>query len=145
MPDLNLLTSPAAMPGAAVEPAHQWAGSLVPAGHTVATRYIDVHQVVCLAGHGSQLHPAEVERAYRRQLALADGQTWPPPTGYWRHDGRFVLTDGRNRRVAALMLGMRYLLVAWLCPGRQRGRDQPGSRDRDLPVSRLAPTRCRHR
>ena len=93
-----------------------WAGTLVPAGHTVATGYVEIDQVICLVGHGSQLHPAEVERAYRRQLALIDGQAWPPPTGYWRHDGRFVLTDGRNRYVAALMLGVRHLFVAWLRP-----------------------------
>ena len=104
------------MPDDAVEAAREWGGTLVPAGHTVATGYIDIQEVVCLAGQGSQLHPAEIERAYRRQLALAEGQTWPPPTGYWRHDGRFVLTDGRNRYVAALMLGVRYLFVAWLCP-----------------------------
>jgi hypothetical protein len=27
-----------------------------------------------------------------------------------------VLTDGRNRYVTALMWGIRYLFVAWLCP-----------------------------
>ncbi len=116
MPDLNLVASPAATLHDAVEPVREWAGTLVPAGHTVATGYVEIHQVVCLVGQGSQLHPAEVERAYRRQLALTDGQTWPPPTGYWRHDGRFVLTDGRNRYVAALMLGIQHLFVAWLCP-----------------------------
>lgn len=116
MPDLNVVAAPIAEPDDAIEPARDWGGTLVPAGHTVATGYVDIHQVICLAGSGSQLHPAEVERAYRRQLELADGQTWPPPTGYWRHDGRFVLTDGRNRYVAALMLGIRHLLVAWLRP-----------------------------
>ena len=116
MPDLNVIATPADAPDDAVEPAHEWGGTLVPAGHTVATGYVEIHQVVCLAGQGSQLHPAEVERAYRRQLALVDAQTWPPPTGYWRHDRRFVLTDGRNRYVAALMLGVQHLFVAWLCP-----------------------------
>ena len=116
MPDLNLIPSPTATLQGSVEPARAWGGTVVPAGHTVATGYVDIHQVICSAGPGSQLHPAEVERAYRRQLALAEGQTWPPPTGYWRRDGRFVLTDGRNRYVAALMLGIRYLFVAWLCP-----------------------------
>jgi len=29
---------------------------------------------------------------------------------------RFVLTDGRNRFVACLMLGIEYLFVAWLVP-----------------------------
>jgi hypothetical protein len=116
MPDLNVVASPRAIPDDAAASACDWGGTLVPAGHTVATAYVDVDQVICHAAPGSQLHPAEVERAYRRQLALGDGQTWPPPTGYWRQDGRFVLTDGRNRYVAALMLGVRYLFVAWLCP-----------------------------
>jgi hypothetical protein len=66
-----------------------------------------------------QLNPAAVERSYREQLAATDGaQKWPPPTGYRRDDGRFVLTDGRRRLVAALMLGMKHLLVAGLrAPG----------------------------
>lgn len=116
MPNLNVVAAPTAIADDVVEPAQVWGGTIVPAGHTVATAYVEIDQVVCLAGPGSQLHPAEVERAYRRQLALEDGQAWPPPTGYWRHDGRFVLTDGRNRYVAALMLGIRHLFVAWLCP-----------------------------
>lgn len=95
-------------------PGVDWGGSVVPAGHTVETGYVPIHDVVCHAGNGSQLLPAEVERSYRRQLELGDGQGWPPPTGYWRADGRFVLTDGRNRYVASLMLGVRHLLVAWL-------------------------------
>ena len=116
MPELNVVASPTVVPDDAVDSASDWGGTLVPAGHTVATAYVDIDQVICLAGPGSQLHPAEVERAYSRQLALGDGQTWPPPTGYWRDDGRFVLTDGRNRYLAALMLGIGHLFVAWLCP-----------------------------
>ena len=116
MPDLNVVAAPTAITDDVVEPAQEWGGTLVPAGHTVATAYVEIDQVVCLAGPASQLHPAEVERAYRRQLALQDEQAWPPPTGYWRNDGRFVLTDGRNRYVAALMLGIQHLFVAWLCP-----------------------------
>jgi hypothetical protein len=61
-----------------------------------------------------QLLPAEVERAYRQQLDLRDQQAWPPPSGYWRSDHRFVLTDGRNRYVACLMLGIEHVLVEWL-------------------------------
>ena len=83
-------------------------------GHIVETAYVPVHEIVCHAPHGHQLYPAEVERAYQRILALGEDQGWPPPTGYWRPDGRFVLTDGRNRFIAALMLGVEYLLVAWL-------------------------------
>lgn len=93
-----------------------WPGLSVPPGHTVHVEYVTTHDVVCHARYGHQLYPAEVERAYRRQLELADHQAWPPPTGYWRDDGRFVLTDGRNRYVAALMLGLEHLLVAWLAP-----------------------------
>ena len=99
-----------------VRPSAEWAGSSVPAGHRVETGYVSIHDVVCHAPYGHQLYPAEVERAYRRQLELGGEQDWPPPTGYWRNDRRFVLTDGRNRFTAALMLGIEYLLVAWLVP-----------------------------
>ncbi len=66
----------------------------MPTGHRVKTGYVDVHDVVCLARGGHQLSPAQVERAYCRQLELGDDQGWPPPAGYWRSDGRSVLTDG---------------------------------------------------
>ena len=99
-------------------PPDEWAGTQVAPGCVVNTGYVAVHDVICHAPHGHQLYPAEVERAYRRQLELGDDQGWPPPTGYWRADGRFELTDGRNRYVAALMLGVEYLFVAWLlAPG----------------------------
>ena len=97
-------------------PTEEWAGTRVPAGHLVETGYVAIHDVVCHAPHGHQLYPGEIERAYRRQLELGSDQGWPPATGYWREDGRFVLTDGRNRYVAALMLGLDYILVAWLVP-----------------------------
>jgi len=101
---------------AAVEPEHvrEWAGAHIPPGHLVESGYVPIHDVVCIASAMHQLYPAEVERAYRRQLELGDHQAWPPPTGYWREDGRFVLTDGRNRYTAALMLGIEHLFVAWL-------------------------------
>ena len=101
---------------AAADAPPDWAGGLVAKGHIVGTGYVSVQDVVIHAPHGRHLHPAEVERAYRRQLELEGGQSWPPPTGYWRDDGRFVLTDGRNRYVASLMLGFDYLFVAWLVP-----------------------------
>jgi hypothetical protein len=93
-----------------------WGGARVAEGHTVETGYVAIQAVVMHAPPGHQLHPADVERAYCRQLELGTDQAWPPPTGYWREDGRFVLTDGRNRYVAALMLGLEYLFVAWLVP-----------------------------
>jgi hypothetical protein len=114
MTELHVL-EPAVEPD---EPLRAWAGGAVPAGHTVETGYLPIHDVVCLASFGHQLYPAEVERAYRDRLELDGAQAWPPPTGYRRADGRFVLTDGRNRYVAALMLGVEHLLVAWLAPPR---------------------------
>ena len=92
----------------------EWAGGHVAPGHVVVSGYVRIHDVVCEVAHAHQLYPAEVERAYRRQLELDDHQPWPAPTGYRREDGRFVLTDGRNRYVAALMLGLDHLLVSWL-------------------------------
>ena len=78
------------------------------------TGYAPIHDVVVYARLGHQLAPTAVEQAFCRQLELREDQAWPPATGYWREDGRFVLTDGRTRFVAALMLGMEYVLVAWL-------------------------------
>jgi hypothetical protein len=94
----------------------EWAGPEIPPGHVVATGYVAIEDVVCHVQASQQLNPAAVERSYREQLAADGAQAWPPPTGYWRDDGRFVLTDGRHRYVAALMLGTTHLLVAWLRP-----------------------------
>ena len=113
VPDLHVVTE---IDLAAAAGALEWAGPAVPPGHVVRTGYVNTHDVICCAPFGHQLLPAEVERAYRRQLEMGDQQAWPPPTGYWRSDRRFVLTDGRNRFVACLMLGIEYLLVAWLVP-----------------------------
>jgi hypothetical protein len=111
VPDLHIVSKDdLAVSDAAVG----WAGPHVPAGHTVRTGYVPIHDLVCFAPYGHQLLPAEVERAYRRQLELGAEQAWPPPSGYWRGDHRFVLTDGRNRYIACLMLGREHLLVAWL-------------------------------
>ena len=101
---------------AAAAAAIDWAGPAVPPGHVVRTGYVAIHDIVCHSAGGRQLLPAEVERAYRKQLEFGTEQGWPPPTGYWRVDRRFVLTDGRNRFIAALMLGVEHLLVAWLIP-----------------------------
>jgi hypothetical protein len=95
-------------------PEHWRSRSSGPAWRRRAHGYVQIHDVICHVPFGHQLSPAEVERAYRRQLELGDRQGWP--TGYWRSDHRFVLTDGRNRFVACLMLGIEYLFVAWLVP-----------------------------
>jgi hypothetical protein len=83
-------------------------------GHVVVTGYVQLEDVLCHVHPDHQLNPAAVERAYREQLAHGGSQAWPPPTGYWREDGRFFLTDGRHRYLAALMLGMSHLLICWL-------------------------------
>ena len=61
----------------------------------------------------------DVENAYRRRLQLGTGQPWPPPIGHWEEDEEdgaqtFVITDGRHEFTAALMLGYRQILVAWV-------------------------------
>ena len=87
----------------------------VPAGQTMQTGYVPIEDVIVRVGGAHLLYPAEVERAYRRLLEVGEGsQEWPCPWGEFREDGRFVLKDGRNRYVAALMLGYRELLVAWI-------------------------------
>lgn len=113
MGDLRVVDRPGAHETGRVP---DWGGQRVPAGHIVRTGYVPIHDVIVHAGQGHQLSPAAVERAFCRQLELDEDQAWPPATGYWRDDGRFVLTDGRTRVVAALMLGMQYVLIAWLVP-----------------------------
>jgi len=54
----------------------------------------------------------DVDRAYQRRLQLGDHQPWPPPRGYW-YGNRFVIVDGRHDAVAAMMLGLEHLFVAW--------------------------------
>lgn len=83
-------------------------------GQIIKTSYVRTRDVVMQASDGHHLLPAEVERAYRRQLELGDQQDALP--GYWDDwddGGWFVLTDGRNRYVARLMLGFEHILVAW--------------------------------
>jgi hypothetical protein len=83
----------------------------VPAGRTVSTGYVEVHCVRMACRERMAL--GDVDVAYRRRLQLGAAQPWPPPLGYWEQD-RFVLMDGRHDFVAALMLGVTHLLVAWL-------------------------------
>ena len=110
MPNLHVVDAASAVLD---RPVVDWAGVRVAPGHVVRTGYVGVEDVV-MHVREYQLSPAAVERAYCRQLDLGRDQAWPPPTGYWRDDRRFVLTDGRHRFIATLMLGMEYLLVAWL-------------------------------
>lgn len=84
---------------------------VVPPGHVVRTAYVAIDQVRLACR--DRMAIGDVERAYRKRLQLGSAQPWPPPVGHWDGD-RFVILDGRHETVAALMLGVEYLLVAWV-------------------------------
>lgn len=83
----------------------------VPPGALVKTAYVPLENIRMACRDRMAL--GDVERAHNRQLQLGDHQAWPPPVGRWEA-GTFVLTDGRHAFIAALMLGMPKLLVAWV-------------------------------
>ena len=60
-----------------------WAGVRVPEGHTVATGYVPIHDVVIHAPRGQHLDPAEVERATAGSSSSAPTKRGrrPPGTG----------------------------------------------------------------
>lgn len=84
---------------------------LVPAGKRVVTGYAHVNQIHMV--NRDRMGIGDVERAMQKQMAASPGQPWPCPNGFWE-DGAFKLKDGRHAYVAALMLGVEYLLVAWI-------------------------------
>ena len=79
-------------------------------GHRVVTGYVPIEQITMACR--ARMAVGDVEAAYRKQLALGDHQAFPCPNGRWDGD-RFIIHDGRHAFVAALMLGMTHLLVAW--------------------------------
>lgn len=90
----------------------------VPPGQLVRTGYVEMHRI--RLGCRDRITVGDVERAYRQQLALGEHQAWPCPNGEW--DGEtFVLHDGRHAYVAALMIGLTHLLVAWVEDGHAGG------------------------
>jgi hypothetical protein len=83
---------------------------LVPPGHHVNTGYAHINDVQLACR--DRMAVGDVDTAYRRLLNTLPAQPWPPPVGRW--DGpRFTLYDGRHTYLAALMLGVERLLVAW--------------------------------
>lgn len=82
----------------------------VPPGATVRTGYvaIDAVKLACR----DRMAVGDVDRAYQRRLQLGDHQPWPCPRGHWEGD-RFVVVDGRHDVIAATMLGLDHVLVAW--------------------------------
>ncbi|WP_018261343.1 hypothetical protein [Methylobacterium sp. WSM2598] len=82
----------------------------VPPGRRVVTGYVHVDQIVL--GCRARMAIGDVDRAYQRRLQLGDHQPWPCPRGEWVGE-RFQVIDGRHDCVAALMLGLEHILVAW--------------------------------
>lgn len=79
-------------------------------GQRVITGYVPIEQITMACR--ARMAVGDIDIAYRRHLALGDHQAFPYPNGRW--DGeRFIIADGRHAYVAALMLGMTHLLVAW--------------------------------
>lgn len=82
-------------------------------GAIVRTGYVPVESVILACR--DRMAIGDVERAMQRRMACAPGQPWPCPVGEWR-GGRFVLYDGRHEFIAALMLGVEHVLMAWIEP-----------------------------
>lgn len=81
------------------------------AGSIVKTGYVEIHKIKLACRECMAV--GDVDRAYQRQLQLGADQLFPPPNGYWDGD-TFVIRDGRHQMVASLMLGLEWLLVAWV-------------------------------
>src|SRR5688572_29428296 len=83
----------------------------VPPGTVVKTTYVDVFK--CGLACRERMAIGDVSGAYQKRLQLGDKQPWPCPRGHWDGD-TFVIVDGRHEWVATVMLGLPYLLVAWV-------------------------------
>jgi hypothetical protein len=83
----------------------------VPTGMRVATGYVDIFKVRLACRE--RMAVGDVGAAYQSQLQLGSSQAFPCPTGFWEGE-TFVIEDGRHTWVAAVMLGLQCVLVAWL-------------------------------
>ena len=83
----------------------------VPNGAVIRTGYVDVF--LCRLACRERMAVGDVNGAYQRRIQLGDRQPWPCPRGHWQ-DGVFVIVDGRHEWVAAVMLGLSHILVAWI-------------------------------
>lgn len=83
----------------------------VPPGFIPVTRYVNINRIIFVCR--DRMAVGDVEKAYRRRLQLGDHQPYPCPRGHWNEE-TFVIEDGRHDYVAALMLGVEFLLVTWL-------------------------------
>lgn len=80
-------------------------------GQVVKTGYVDVWK--CRLACRDRMAVGDVGAAYQKLLQLGDNCAWPCPNGEW-DGGTFTIHDGRHEYVAALMLGRKHLLVAWV-------------------------------
>lgn len=86
-------------------------GMAIPPGAIVRTQYVPIETIVLACR--DRMAVGDVERAMRRRMACAPAQPWPCARGEWRGD-RFAVIDGRHDTLAALMLGVEHVLVAWI-------------------------------
>lgn len=84
---------------------------VVPMGCIVKTGYVRVKDIRLENNSGMSL--LAVEKKYHRRLCLGEEQPWPTPVGYWE-DGEFFVTDGRHDVIAAILIGLQFILVAWV-------------------------------
>jgi hypothetical protein len=83
----------------------------IPPGALVRTGYVAVESVTMACR--DRMAMGDLNAAYQKRLQLGDHQPWPPPRGHWAGE-RFVIEDGRHEFLAAMALGHRHLLVAWV-------------------------------
>lgn len=83
----------------------------VPPGAVIRTDYVDVFR--CRLSCRATMAMGDVNTAYQKRIQLGERQPWPCPRGHWDGD-TFVVVDGRHEWVAAVMLGLSHILVAWI-------------------------------
>jgi hypothetical protein len=87
---------------------------VVPAGHVLVYGYVDDANIA-FEHYGGTYLPA-VQKYIDIIANLGNGaQLADAPFGRWVGE-RFVIQDGRHRRIAYLVLGYREVLVRWLEP-----------------------------
>ena len=84
---------------------------LVPSGAVIKTGYAEIEQIALACR--DRMSVGAIDAAMKRMMAASPGQPWPCPVGEWRQD-RFYILDGRHAAIAAMMLGMSHLFVAWI-------------------------------
>lgn len=84
---------------------------LVPPGKVVVTGYVKIDGLIFACR--DRMSIGDLDVAYRRRLQCGTSQPWPCPRGHWKGE-TFVIDDGRHEAIAAMMLGVEYILCAWI-------------------------------